>query len=68
MCEDYPCCGHDANDCPEQSMEDLYGWSLEEEWDEPLTPEEQLAQDRAEARAMREEAIGEMYASRYAFD
>jgi hypothetical protein len=23
MCEDYPCCGHDLNDCPEQSEEDF---------------------------------------------
>ena len=22
MCEDYPCCGHDLNDCPE--VEDYY--------------------------------------------
>jgi hypothetical protein len=69
MCEDYPACGHDLNDCPEQSMEDFYGWSLEDDWEEePLTPEEQLASDRAQAQVAQEEAIGEMYASRYAFD
>lgn len=33
-----------------------------------LTPAEKQARARAEARALQEEAIGEMYASRYAFD
>jgi hypothetical protein len=26
MCEDYPACGHDLNDCPEQSFEDDGDW------------------------------------------
>jgi hypothetical protein len=33
-----------------------------------LSPAEKQERKRAEARAMREEEIGEMYASRYAFD
>ena len=54
-------------------MEDMaadYGWELDDffEEEEVLTPEEQAAQARAEARLAHEEAIGEMYASQYAFD
>ena len=53
-------------------MEDMaqdFGWSLDDFWEEePLTPEEQLASDRAQARVCEEEALGELYASRYAFD
>lgn len=56
-------------------MEDMaqdFGWSLDEDdlfWEpEALTPEEQAASDRAQARLREEQAIGEMYASRYAFD
>jgi len=38
-------------------------------WDEePLTPEEQAESDRAQARLVHEEAIGEMYAAQFAFD
>ena len=33
-----------------------------------LTPAEKQSRARAEARLAQEEAIGEMYASRYAFD
>lgn len=33
-----------------------------------LTPAEKQARARAEARLAQEEAMGEMYASRYAFD
>ena len=45
------------------------GWSMDDFWEEePLTPEEQLASDRAQARIREEEAIGELYASQYAFD
>ena len=69
MCEDYPACGHDLNDCPEQSMEDFYGWSMDDFFEEePLTPEQQACEDRSFERQAREEEIGEMYASRYAFD
>ena len=52
-------------------MAEDFGWSLDDFWDdeeEVLTPEEAAAQRRAEARLAREEEIGEMYASRYAFD
>jgi hypothetical protein len=55
-------------------MEDMaqdFGWTLDEDdffEEEVLTPEEQAASDRAQARLREEEAIGEMYASRYAFD
>ena len=56
-------------------MEDMaqdFGWSLDEDdlfWEpEALTPEEQAASDRAQARLREEQAIGELYASRYAFD
>ena len=55
-------------------MEDMaqdFGWTLDEDdffVEEVLTPEEQLASDRAQAEALRLEMIGEMYASRYAFD
>jgi hypothetical protein len=69
MCEDYPACGHDLNDCPEQSMEDFYGWSMDDFFEEePLTPEQQAREDRSFERQAREEEIGEMYASMYAFD
>ncbi len=54
-------------------MEDMaqdFGWSMDDFfWDEePLTPEEQAIADRAQDEALRMEMIGEMYASRYAFD
>lgn len=54
-------------------MEDMaqdFGWSLDDDfWEEEiLTPEEQAASDLAQARLRQEEAIGELYASRYAFD
>jgi hypothetical protein len=54
-------------------MEDMaadLGWDLDDDfWEEEiLTPEEQAAQARAEARIAHEEAIGEMYASQFAFD
>lgn len=50
-------------------MEEEFGWSLDDFWEEePLTPEEDEARRRAEARLAREEEIGELHASRYAFD
>lgn len=55
-------------------MEDMaqdFGWSLYEDdiWEEEiLSPEEQAKSDLAQARLREEEAVGEMYASRYAFD
>jgi hypothetical protein len=48
-----------------------FGWSLYEDdffVEEVLSPEEQAASDRAQARLREEEAVGELYASRYAFD
>lgn len=69
MCEDYPACGHDLNDCPEQSMEDYYGWSLDDDWEEePLTPEQQEAERRSFAQQARDEWLGEMYNARFCFD
>lgn len=69
MCEDYPCCGHDQNDCPEQSMEQDYGWSLEDDWDTtPLTPEEQARADKAYWEQLKAEADAEFFYSPYAFD
>ena len=53
----------------EGDMAEDLGWSMDDFWEEePLTPEEQAASDLAKARVAQEEAIGEMYASRYAFD
>ena len=54
-------------------MEDMaqdFGWSMDDffEEEEVLTPEEQAAHARAQARLAHEEAIGEMYASQWAFD
>ena len=54
-------------------MEDMaedFGWDLDDDfWEEEiLTPEEQAASDRAQARLAHEEAIGELYASQFAFD
>lgn len=53
-------------------MEDMaedFGWDLDDFWEEEiLTPEEQLASDRAQAQIAHEEMLGEMYASQYAFD
>jgi hypothetical protein len=55
-------------------MEDMaqdFGWTLDEDdlfVEEVLTPEEQAASDRAQARLRQEEAVGELFASRYAFD
>jgi hypothetical protein len=38
-------------------------------WEEEvLSPEEQLESNKAQARLRHEEAIGEMYASQFAFD
>ena len=55
-------------------MEDMaqdFGWSLYEDdfWEEETpSPEDQARSDLAQARLLEEEAIGELYASRYAFD
>ena len=47
--------------------EDEFNWSLDD-FDEPLTAEEQAAQDRADHQQMRDEMIGEMYNARFSFD
>ena len=55
MCEDYPCCGHDLNEC---------GW-----WDEdPLTAEEQEAADRAYYLQQEQEAYAEFLDAPNCFD
>ncbi len=52
-----------------QEWEDFLSWQEEAAAEEAaLTPAEKQARARAEARLAQEEAIGEMYASRYAFD
>lgn len=57
---------------PEQmdaEMETFWAFQEELEAEEAsLTPAEKQARSRAEAIAMQQEAIGEMYASRYAFE
>lgn len=68
MCEDYPACGHELNDCP-TSMEDDYGWELDDFFEEEaLTPEEEARERRSQEQMSREEMVGEMYASQWAFD
>ena len=68
-CEDYPCCGHDQNDCPEQSMEQEYGWSLDDFWEEePLTPEQEAAERRQLEADARAEMMWEMMNAQYCFD
>lgn len=55
----------------EGDMAEDLGWSLfdeEEGFFVPLTDEEVEAERRSQERLAREEAIGEMYASLYAFD
>ena len=42
-------------------------YDYEDDYEE-LTPEEEAAQRRAEARLAREEMIGEMYNARFSFD
>jgi hypothetical protein len=53
-------------------MEDQdFGWEIDDNdffFEEILTPEEQAASDLAQARIRHQEAIGEIYASQYAFD
>ena len=53
-------------------MEDMamdFGWSLDDFWEEePLTQEELDAERRSMEQAAREDMIGEMYASQFAFD
>jgi hypothetical protein len=58
MCEDYPCCGHDQGDCP-----DNFFWDEEE-----LSPEEQAKADKAYYRQQEQEAYAEFLMSPYCFD
>ena len=52
-----------------REWEDFLAWQAEVAAEEAaLTPAEKQARARAEARLAQEEALGEMYASRYAFD
>ena len=57
---------------PEQQQAEMEAfWAFQEELEAEeasLTPAEKQARARAEARLAEEEAIGELYASRYAFD
>lgn len=51
-------------------MEDMaqdFGWSLDD-WDTPLTPEEQAAADRAYFQQLQAEADAEFLMSPYCFD
>jgi hypothetical protein len=47
---------------------DDFGYSDDDWDDEPLTAEEQAAQDRADRQQAREEIIGEIYNARFSFD
>jgi hypothetical protein len=52
-------------------MAEDFGWTLDEDdffEEEILSPEEQAESELAQARIRAEEAMGELYASRYAFD
>jgi hypothetical protein len=49
--------------------EDFLSWQSEMAAEEAaLTPEQKEYRRQAEARVLEEEALGELYASRYAFD
>ncbi len=52
-------------------MEDMaqdYGWSMDDFWEDAPTPEELEAEERSQRQLIQDEAIGELYASSYAFD
>ena len=52
-------------------MEDMaadYGWELDDLFQEASTPEELEAEERSQLQMIRDEEIGEMYASQFAFD
>lgn len=52
-------------------MEDMaqdYGWSMDDFFEEALTPEELEAEERSQLQMIRDEEIGEMYTSQFAFD
>jgi hypothetical protein len=52
-------------------MEDMaadYGWELDDFSQEAPTPEELEAEERSQRQIIRDEEIGEMYASQFAFD
>ena len=62
----------DSEMTPEEiqaEWEDFLSWQAEVSAEEAaMTPEQKEYLRQAEARALEEEAIGELYASRYAFD
>lgn len=62
----------DSEMTPEEiqaEFEDFLAWQEEMAAEEAaMTPEQKEYLRQAEARAFEEEAIGELYASRYAFD
>jgi hypothetical protein len=52
-------------------MEDMaqdYGWSMDDFFEEALTPEELAAEERSQLQMIRDEQIGEMYSAQFAFD
>jgi hypothetical protein len=52
-------------------MEDMaedFGWSMDDFWEEEISPEEQVAQDRAYYRQQEQEAYAEFLQSPYSFD
>jgi hypothetical protein len=52
-------------------MEDMaadYGWELDDLFQEGSTPEELEAEERSQLQMIRDEEIGEMYSSQFAFD
>jgi len=52
-------------------MEDMaadYGWSMDDFFEEAPTPEELEAEERSQRQMIRDEEIGEMYNSQFAFD
>lgn len=52
-------------------MEDMaadYGWELDDLFQDAPTPEELEAEERSQRQMIRDEEIGEMYASQFAFD
>jgi hypothetical protein len=52
-------------------MDDMaadYGWELDDLFQEASTPEELEAEERSQLQMIRDNEIGEMYASQFAFD
>ena len=52
-------------------MEDMaadYGWSMDDFFEEALTPEEEEAERRSQRQMAEDAFIGEMYNAKYCFD